>query len=109
VAVELDVDRNVVSWKFPRVKVEPIIRDFDLVSIDNFLLEDTISVSQSVAPGWIVERCHAVQEAGGQTSEAAISQRSVVLLGDDIFDAKTEVFEAVYRDNRQLVDASIRL
>jgi hypothetical protein len=44
-----------VAGKLPGVEVQPIVWNLDLVTIDNFLLEDTISVSQTVSPSGIVE------------------------------------------------------
>jgi hypothetical protein len=80
-----------VSWKLPRIEVKPVIRNLDLIAIHNFLLEDTISVSQSVSPGWVVERCQGVQETGSQTAKATITKGSIMLLLNDVLDAKAKV------------------
>lgn len=88
---ELDVDRDVVASELPRVEVKPIVRNLDLITINNLLLEDTVFVSQSVTPGGIVERGQAVEEASGKTAKTAISKRSVVLLTDNVFHAEAEI------------------
>ena len=44
-AIELDVYGDVVPWKLPRVEVKPVIWDFDLIAVDDLLLEDSIFVS----------------------------------------------------------------
>ena len=38
---ELDVDSNVMTGELPWVEVKPVVRDFDLISINDFLFEDT--------------------------------------------------------------------
>lgn len=44
-AVELDVNCDIVSRELPRVEVKPVVRNLDLVSVVNLLLENTVSVS----------------------------------------------------------------
>ena len=96
VAVELDVNCDVVSLKFPWVEVEPVIWDFNLVSVNDLLLEDTVSVSQTVAPSWVVQGGHRIEEASGETSKTTITKSSVVLLRDYIFHAESEIGKALY-------------
>ena len=54
VAIELDVYGDFMAWELPWVEIKPIIRDLDLIAINDLLLEDTIAISQTVAPGRIV-------------------------------------------------------
>lgn len=89
VPVELDIDRDIVAREFPRIEVEPVIGNLDLVTVDDFLLKDTIAVAEAVAPGRVVEGCHAVEEAGGETAETAVSEGGVVFLADYVFHAET--------------------
>lgn len=79
--------------KLPGVKVQPVVRHLDLVPVDNLLLEDSVAVPQTVAPGGIVETRETVEEASRQTAETAVAQRSIVLLRDDILDAEAELGE----------------
>jgi hypothetical protein len=88
-----------VTWELPRVEVKPVVRDLDLVAVDNLLLEDTVSVSQAVAPCGKVERGETVQEAGGKSTKTAISKRSVVLLLNDILNVETEIRQALCNSN----------
>ena len=86
-----------MSRKLPWIEVEPIVGNLDLIPIHNLLLEDTVSVSQSIAPSWVVEGSHAVQEAGCETTKTSVAERGVVLLGDDIFDSEAEIGQASYK------------
>jgi hypothetical protein len=86
---------NIVSREFPRVEIKPVIGNLDLVAIHDFLLENTISVSQSISPGWHVERSQGVQETGSQTTKTTITKSSIVLLVDDVLNAETEFREAL--------------
>lgn len=80
VPVELDVDGNVVSWELPWIKVQPVVWNLDLITIDYFLLEDAVLVSKSVAPCWVIHCGHAVEEAGCETSKTSIAKGGVVFL-----------------------------
>lgn len=77
---------------------QPIIRNFDLVSVNNLLLENTIAVSQSVPPGGIVETGKTVEETSRQSAQAAVAQGGVVLLADDVLDAEAEISEPALGD-----------
>lgn len=94
-AKELYVYDNIVTLELPGVEVEPVVWHFDLVSIHDLLLKDPVSVAQAVSPGWVVQGGHRVEEAGGETSETAVSERSIVLLGDDVFHAEAEVAQTL--------------
>ena len=90
ITIELNIHCDVVSRELPGIKVKPVIRDFDLVTIDNLLLEDTISVSKTITPCRVVERGKTIEEAGGQPSKATIAKSGIMLLGDDILDPESE-------------------
>jgi hypothetical protein len=96
-AVELHIHNDIVTLELPRVEVEPVIGDLNLVSIDDLLLKDTVSVTKTVSPGWVVQRGHRVEEAGGETTETAVAERGVVLLGNDIFHAEAKVGETLWK------------
>lgn len=59
---ETHIYNNIMSWKLPWIEVKPVIGDLNLVSIHNLLLKNTISVSQSITPSWVVEGRQRVQE-----------------------------------------------
>lgn len=90
------INDNIVSWKLPRIEVKPVIGHLDLVTIHNFLLEDSISVSQPVTPSWVVEGGERVQETGSQSTQTTISKSSIVLLIDDVLDAETKLGKTLY-------------
>ena len=46
---------DIMSGEFPRIEIEPVIGNFNLVAINNLLLENTIAVSQSVTPSRVIE------------------------------------------------------
>lgn len=85
------IDSNVVSWELPGVEVKPVIRHLDLVSIDNFLLENAISISETVTPSGVVEGRQTVEETGSESTKTAVTQRSIILLCDDVFDSEAEL------------------
>lgn len=62
------INDNIVSGKLPRIEVQPIVRNLDLISVDNLLLEDTISISKSIAPSRVVERGERVEETSSQSA-----------------------------------------
>src|SRR5947207_8835027 len=55
-SVELDIYYDLVARKLPRVEIQPVIGNLDLIPIDNLLLEDAIPVPQSVSPRRVVQR-----------------------------------------------------
>lgn len=67
------IDIDIMTREFPRVEVEPVVWHLNLVAIDDFLLEDTISISQAVAPGGVVEGSETVKEAGSKPAKTAIA------------------------------------
>ncbi len=99
-AIELYVHGHVVPGELPGVKVEPVVGDFDLVSVDDLLLEDAVTVSQTVAPGRKVERGQAVEEAGGKSAETSISQSGIMFLFNDVLNAETQVGKTSCRRGR---------
>lgn len=96
------INRDIVTSELPGVEVEPVVGHLDLVSIDNLLLEDTISVTQTVAPGGVVERRQTVEEASSKTSQATVAEGSIVLLLDNILNAETKVGKTSYRGLRSV-------
>jgi hypothetical protein len=62
------VNDNVVSGELPGIEVKPVVRNLNLISIHNFLLENTISVSEAIAPSRVVERRERVQEASSKST-----------------------------------------
>lgn len=90
-AVELNVNSDIVPRELPRIEVQPVIRNFDLIPVHNLLLEDAVLVPETVAPSWNIESGHAVEEAGGKTTETTIAQSSVSFLGYYVFKAEADI------------------
>ena len=84
-----------MSRKLPRIEVKPVVRHFDLIAIYDLLLEDSIAISETISPGWVVERCERIQETGSQSTKTAITKSSIVLLLDDIFDTEAKICETL--------------
>lgn len=97
VPVELDIYSNIVSWKLPGIKVEPVVWNLHLIAIYDLLLEDAISISEPVTPGRVVEGSETVEEARCETAETAVTESSIVLLRNDILHAEAEIGEALLR------------
>ena len=57
------VDSHIVPGEFPGVEVKPVVGHFDLVAVDNLLLEDAVAVPQTVAPGRVIQAGETVEEA----------------------------------------------
>lgn len=95
-AIELNVYSDIVPRKFPRVKVQPIVWYLYLISVDDFLLEDAISITQTIAPGGIVQRSHTVKKTRSQPAESAVTESSVMFLRYNILDSESEVFKPSY-------------
>lgn len=81
--------------ELPRVEVQPVVWHLNLVPIDDLLLENTIPVPQTIAPGGEVQRGHGVQETSSQAAETTVSKSSIVLLVNDILNAEAEFVEAI--------------
>jgi len=88
-----------MSRELPWVKVQPVIRYLNLIPVNDLLLEDTITVAQTVAPSRVVQACEAVEKAGGEAAQAAISQSGVVLLFNDVLDPETKFGKASYESS----------
>ena len=97
ITVELNVNSDVVSRKFPRVKVQPIVWNLYLKPVDNFLFKDTISVAQAISPGGVIQRSHTVEKTRSQPAETAVAESSVMLLRYDILDSEAKVFQTSYK------------
>jgi hypothetical protein len=80
-----------VSRELPGVKVKPVIRHLDLVSVYNFLLEDSISISKTVTPGRVVEGGQTVKETSSKSAKTTVAQCSIVLLSNDILNSEAEL------------------
>ncbi|GJC79271.1 hypothetical protein ColLi_02109 [Colletotrichum liriopes] len=88
------VHGDIVARELPGVEVKPVVGNLDLVAVDDLLLEDTVPVSQSVAPGGEVEGSQTVKETSSQPAKTTVSECSIVLLLNNVLNAETEFVEA---------------
>ena len=59
---------------------QPVVRHFHLIAVPDFLLEHAVAVANAAAVGRIAQGRQGIQEARGQTAQAAIAQRRIGLL-----------------------------
>src|SRR5690349_7378970 len=74
------IHSHIVSRELPGVEIKPVVWNLDLVPINDFLLEDAVPVSQTVAPSRLVQGRKTVEEAGSETTKTAISERRIMFL-----------------------------
>ena len=77
---------RVVSFEFPRVAIlKPVVRRLFLSAFHNVLLEHAVVVANPVAAAWQGQRRQRVQETGGQTPQAAVTEARVILFVNQLF------------------------
>lgn len=92
-----------MAGELPGVEVQPVVGHFDLVAVDDLLLENTVAVAQAVAPGRVVERSQAVEETGSKTAEATVTESGIVLLSNNIFNSEAKIGETSYQSKARTV------
>ena len=81
VAAETDLAGILVALDLKGVAVlQPLVRDLDLVAVDDLLLEHAVMVADAAAVGRIAQRGQGIHEAGRQTAEAAVAEGRIRLL-----------------------------
>lgn len=82
-----------MAGKLPGVKVQPVVGHFHLVAVNDLLLENTIAVAETVAPGRVIEGGQTVEEASGEAAEATVAQSGIVFLLDNVLDPEAKIGE----------------
>ena len=78
---ELNQNRIRLGTDAPRIaEAGPVVRGLLLEAVLNVLLEQAVAVADAVAVERKILRCRRVQEAGCQTAQTAVAQRSVLNL-----------------------------
>ena len=91
VAVELDRLGEFGPHDFPRrAEAHPVVGQFDLVALVEFLAEEAELVVNAVADGGIIERGERIEEAGGQTAETAVAEAHVVFLAAEVIEVQAQ-------------------
>jgi hypothetical protein len=62
-----------MTGELPGVKIQPIVGYFDLVAVNDFLLEDSVSITKTIAPGGVVKRSQTVKETSSKSTQATIA------------------------------------
>ena len=59
---------------------QPVVGNLHLITVLNLLLEHAVTVTDTTAVCRVSQGCKRVQEAGSQSPQSAVSQRSIRLL-----------------------------
>ena len=96
-ATEGDLLITVVVGVAPRLFVgQPVIRGLNLLAVlVELLLEDAVLVLDAVAEGRHAERGEGVDEAGGQTAEAAVAEARLVFGVHDVLRLEAKGFHSL--------------
>ena len=97
VAAEVHALRTVVVHMAPRLLVgQPVLRVLDLLALlVEGLLEDAVLVLDAVAECRHAQRGQRVDEAGGQTAQATVAERGLVLGVDDVLVIEAELLDGL--------------
>ena len=80
-ATKLNGHGLVLTTDLPRIAVgEPLVGGLDLAAVDDLLLKQAVAVAHAVAVASNALGCHGIQEARGQTAQAAVAQCWIGLL-----------------------------
>ena len=94
VAVEFDVDGFIRLAILPcEAVLQPVIRDLDLRTVDDLLLEQAVLITDAAAMARQAMRRHGVDEAGCETAEAAVAEAGIRLLLERIRQGEVEVLQ----------------
>ena len=78
----------------PRIGITmPVVRRFHLMAVSEGLAEQAVLVVQTVADRRLADGRHGVQEAGRQTSQAAVAQRRVNLFFQQVGQVNVVFFQ----------------
>ena len=92
--VESNRVRHVDALDLPRVaERQPVIGHLELAAVANDLAEDAVVVTDAVPPGRQIQRRHGVQEARRKPAQAAVTQRRVVLIAVQLFQAVSQLLQ----------------
>jgi hypothetical protein len=83
---------------------QPVFRLLDLPAVGDALPEEPVLVPDAVAEAVNAERRHGIQEAGGETAQAAVAQRGIRFAGHDGVKIDAELGERLAAD---IADAEV--
>ena len=75
---EINDDFVIRTFEFPRIAVsQPVVRKFDLIAVFNFLIKNSVIVTDSVTESRDFQSGKRIEKTGSQTSQSAVSQTGV--------------------------------
>ena len=90
-AADFDFDRPLGARDVPGcAEAQPFVRAFHLPAVDDLLLENTELVADAVTHCRDLQRCHRVEEACGQASQAAVAQSRLLLLLQQVVEVQPQ-------------------
>ncbi len=95
IAAEMNFLCILGSSELERISVlEPVVRNLDLISVADLLLEHAVAVADAAAVSRIVQRGEGIEEACGKSSETAVSKRRIRLLVLNLVHVKAKLFQS---------------
>ena len=77
-------------------ELQPLFGNFHLISVDDFLIENTEIVPDAITDGGQFERCHGIEKACRQTAETAVAQSRIAFLVDDVFHVQAQFTHCIF-------------
>ena len=97
VAVEFDVNRLVRFAVFPSETVtQPVIGNFDLVTLNDFLLEKSVLITDTATVTRKTMRRHGVDETSGKTTQTAVAESRVRLFLNRVGKIQFQIFHNLF-------------
>ena len=94
IAVELDVDGLIRLAVLPgKAVLEPVVRDLDLVTLDDLLLEQAVLIADAATVARQAVCRHRVDEAGSESAKAAVAKACIRLFLKRLDEAEVKVLE----------------
>src|SRR5438034_10450020 len=85
VTAEVHIESNVRPGDFPRIaQTQPLIRDLQLPTITDFLIEDAKFVANSITNRGDLHRCHRFHEACSETAQTSVTNARLLFMLDEI-------------------------
>ena len=93
-SAETDLVHRLGALEFPgALAAQPVLRRLDLAAVIEALLEQAVLVADAVAETRAADGRHGVEITGGETAEAAIAERRIGLVGQNLFHRQAEFVE----------------
>ncbi|SVK46427.1 Uncharacterised protein [Acinetobacter baumannii] len=95
-AAEAHLVAGVMARKLPRIAVlQPVVRRFHLLAIDDVLLEHAVLIANAVAAPRQRQRRQRVEEAGRQAPQTAVAEPGVVLFLQQLRQVQSHLVQRV--------------